>query len=61
MSKLRPLLFALLALVAACMPARQAPEPSAAVVRPAAQAIAVKPAFPELGAALPAARRVRLR
>ena len=55
MSKMRRLLLSLpLMLVAACMPARQAPEPAAAAVRLAAPAIAAKPAFPELGAALPA-------
>lgn len=47
MATLRPLVFALLALGAACAPAQQLPEPAAPMA-------AAKPAFPELGAALPA-------
>jgi len=50
---LRPLLFALLALAAACMPAREASSP-AVTVQQAAPAAARLPAFPRLGAALPA-------
>ena len=59
MLNLRPLLVPLLALGAACMPAREAPEQAAAAheapaTQQVAPAVAVKPAFPELGAALPA-------
>ncbi len=53
MSGLRPLLYLLLTLAAGCMSAQDVP-PQAVVVVQAAPAVAVKPAFPGLGAALPA-------
>ncbi len=53
MSRLHPLLYLLLTLAAGCMSAQDVP-PQAVVAAQAAPAVAVKPAFPGLGAALPA-------
>jgi hypothetical protein len=54
MLNLRPLLPALLALAAACMPSSQAPEPVAPAAQESVRVLAEMPAFPRLGAALPA-------
>ena len=51
---LRPLLFSLLALGAACVPVQEGAGQATPVARRAAPAVAVLPAFPRLGAALPA-------